>query len=381
MHDSYPRMLYHAILAPEGKRFENPRESPIEGGGWVDTPAKIQATGSVTTDEWLEGRVPATDDPPSRREVECAIWKTCAFSIGHQAISSPRAGGQYLIDRPARYDVEKLEDQQKAVLITHLNQQRQLGAECPQVTMATVDMIRPVEPLRVGQRARNLLAYIAWEVRNVGQTFSYWSGHEYAGRAMAYSESVQFGEVRYLIDYLVDMGWLARKRGGGATEYSVTVRGYGQLEHDEERSRRLPQGFVAMWFDAKLEEVFDDGFAKGIGDAGYKAFRVDKSYHNDKICDRIVAEIKRSKFLVADFTHGDDGARGGVYFEAGFAMGQGIPVFFTCRKDCMKSVHFDTRQYNHIVWTDVGQLRKELRDRISALVGDGPLRKNSAHGT
>ena len=86
-------------------------------------------------------------------------------------------------------------------------------------------------------------------------------------------------------------------------------------------------------------------------------------------------------FVVADFTQGDDGARGGVYFEAGLAMGRDIPVFFTCRKDCMKSVHFDTRQYNHIVWTDVRQLRKELSDRISALVGDGPLRKSSAHGT
>ena len=70
---------------------------------------------------------------------------------------------------------------------------------------------------------------------------------------MAYSESVQFGEVRYLINYLVDMGWLARDRGSGATGYSLTVQGYGQLEGDEERSRRLPQGFVAMWFDEKLE--------------------------------------------------------------------------------------------------------------------------------
>ena len=172
MHERYPQMLYHAILAPDGKLFENPHELPVDCGGWVDTSAKIQLTGSLATDEWLEGRVPATDDPPSRDEVKCAIWKTCAVSTEHQAISSPRAGGEYVIDQQARYNVEKLEDQQKAILITHLNQQRQLGTKCPQVTVATVDAIRPVEPLRVGQRASNLLAYIAREVRIIGRTFS-----------------------------------------------------------------------------------------------------------------------------------------------------------------------------------------------------------------
>ena len=35
------------------------------------------------------------------------------------------------------------------------------------------------------------------------------------------------------------------------------------------------------------------------------------------------------------------GARGGVYFEAGFALGLGKTVFLTCREDRTKAVHFD----------------------------------------
>ncbi len=35
------------------------------------------------------------------------------------------------------------------------------------------------------------------------------------------------------------------------------------------------------------------------------------------------------RFMIADFT----GHRGGVYFEAGFAHGLGIPVIWTCRED------------------------------------------------
>lgn len=56
------------------------------------------------------------------------------------------------------------------------------------------------------------------------------------------------------------------------------------------------------------------------------------------------AEIRRSRFLVADFTHDKkQGARGSVYYEAGFAHGLNIPVIFTAR-DGTKP-HFDTSAY------------------------------------
>jgi hypothetical protein len=79
--------------------------------------------------------------------------------------------------------------------------------------------------------------------------------------------------------------------------------------------------------------------------------------------------------LVADFTQGESGARGGVYYEAGFAHGLNLPVIFTCREDAIGKVHFDTRQYNHIVWETVEELRDKLAKRIAATVGDGPGKK------
>ncbi len=50
-------------------------------------------------------------------------------------------------------------------------------------------------------------------------------------------------------------------------------------------------------------------------------------------------------------------------------MGIGIPVIWTCRDTDIKKAHFDTRQYNHIVWTDTVDLRKKLIDRIEATLG------------
>ncbi len=80
--------------------------------------------------------------------------------------------------------------------------------------------------------------------------------------------------------------------------------------------------------------------------------------------DAIIAEIRKSLFMVADFTEN----RGGVYFEAGYAQGLGIPVIWTCRHDHKDRLHFDTRQYNHILWTDEIDLFEQLRRRIEATI-------------
>jgi nucleoside 2-deoxyribosyltransferase len=76
--------------------------------------------------------------------------------------------------------------------------------------------------------------------------------------------------------------------------------------------------------------------------AGFSAMLIPDKEHANKIDDEIIAEIRRSAFLVADFT----GHRQNVYFETGFAMGSNLPVIWTCRKGDIPKLHFDVRQYN-----------------------------------
>ena len=64
--------------------------------------------------------------------------------------------------------------------------------------------------------------------------------------------------------------------------------------------------------------------------------------------------IGAARLSVADFT----GHRGTVHFEAGFSMGLGIPVIWTCRDADIGQANFDTRQYNHIVWANPRELRE-----------------------
>ena len=133
----------------------------------------------------------------------------------------------------------------------------------------------------------------------------------------------------------------------------------------DELRRKKPesrQAFVAMWFSDVVKDAWTKAIKPALEETGYKPIRIDLVQHNDKIDDRIIAEIRKSGLLVADFT----GNRGGVYFEAGLAMGLGIPVIWTCRKDALREVHFDTRQYNHIIWETPESLKKELKNRIEA---------------
>jgi nucleoside 2-deoxyribosyltransferase len=117
-----------------------------------------------------------------------------------------------------------------------------------------------------------------------------------------------------------------------------------------------------------MTDLYVEGLSKAIDGAGYDPARVDRIHNDAKIDDQIIAEIRRSAFVVADFT----GHRGGVYYEAGFAHGLGKRVIFTCRKDALKDLHFDVRQYATIVWETPADVIAPLRNRILALFGAGP---------
>ena len=63
--------------------------------------------------------------------------------------------------------------------------------------------------------------------------------------------------------------------------------------------------------------------------AGYEPFRVDRKEHANSIDDEIIGNIRKSCFMVADFT----GQRAGVYFEAGMMNGLGRTGIWMCKKE------------------------------------------------
>ena len=127
----------------------------------------------------------------------------------------------------------------------------------------------------------------------------------------------------------------------------------------------MDQVFVAMSFSKELVPIWEKGIEPAVKKAGYKPYRVDKKPYLGRIDAKIMTEIRNSRFLIADVTE----QKQGVYFEAGFAKGLGRPVIWTVRKDDLKNVHFNTRQYNHIVWENLEELKERLYYLICDTVG------------
>lgn len=173
----------------------------------------------------------------------------------------------------------------------------------------------------------------------------------------------------YILRQLSEMGYIKASgaRPGGTymiQRVTIDAKGWSRLQMIQSDSAVSDQAFVAMWFDEQMHEFYDEGIEPAITELGYRCVRIDLKEHNNKICDEIIAEIRRSRFLVADFS----GNRGGVYYEAGFAHGLGRPVIWAVREDHLEGVHFDTRQYNHIVYGSTEELRDKLSARIRATI-------------
>ena len=175
-------------------------------------------------------------------------------------------------------------------------------------------------------------------------------------------------ELKYLLDALAEEGMLEVEESAvGTSRCKIKAAGWKRLEAAKLGRRESKQVFVAMNFDEELEAVWRDGIAPALRSIGYEAYRVDKDQHLERIDVKLLAEIDRSAFVVADVT----GQKQGVYFEAGYAEGQGIPVVWCVHKDEINRLHFDTRQFNHVVWQDVTDLREKLVERVEAAIGTG----------
>lgn len=331
---------------------------------------------------------------------KCAIWpefdaySSYAYSQANGKngdfdqlyIESPRVGGRYYIDIDAMDTLLRLNssDLRKKVSWWLANQWRQ-HVEIPLVTRDVLAYLQAQPMLHPGERAEWLLWYLAEHTKQIGQTLSFWPAYDtpfyYGALVVTQSESIE--EINKLINHLVQKR--ALEYVGSDAVFSVTVDGFEELR-PRTQATAYDQVFVAMWFHTSTEELYDKGIEPAIRDAGYKPYIVSRDPSVNKIDDAIIANIRQSKFVVADFTHGDSGHRGSVYYEAGFAEGLGLQVIRTCRSDLIdaNSLAFDTRQHNHIGWdkdnTDYPAFTKELTNRIIARVGRGPIQGNALRG-
>lgn len=164
---------------------------------------------------------------------------------------------------------------------------------------------------------------------------------------------------------------LLKVSSGDRLQYraGLTIEGWQRVDALTLRRDPSRRAFVAMWFDSAMDPACE-AIAEMLTAEGYvPPFRVDDLAHaelpegerHSRIDDRILAEIRGSRFVIADFT----GNRQAVYYEAGFADGLGIPVVWCCKEGPdFGQLNFDTRQHEHVKWKDETDLASQLRDKI-----------------
>ncbi|MDP2982078.1 MAG: hypothetical protein Q8O92_01960 [Candidatus Latescibacter sp.] len=180
--------------------------------------------------------------------------------------------------------------------------------------------------------------------------------------AIAYAKNSE--ELIQMLRALRDLNYLILSRSSNSNLVSLTIDGIQRAENLQKEVVNSTQCFVAMCFSPEMLEIYNKYIMKAVEETDYKPLNISQKEHNDNICDQIIAEIRKSKFLIADFT----GNRGGVYFEAGFALGLGLPVIYTCKKADLEVVHFDVNHYNIIVWETGDELYERLKYRIQATI-------------
>lgn len=278
----------------------------------------------------------------------------------------PACGEIILTDQALREVTQRFQDR-RYLLSGFTRERTERGLEPIIISSSNIeDLVRSAnKPKNVAEKLNHVMLYLERKSEHPGKTVTVVAEKDYP---IAYAKNAD--ELLYLLRQLDSLKWIdplqVTGEVGGYKQYGVllTVDGWNQLAELYRYHQISDQVFVAMWFTSETERAYREGIEKAIRASGFRPLRVDKLEHNNKICDLIIAEIRKSAFLVADFT----GHRGGVYFEAGFALGLGIPVIWLCRKDQIDQAHFDTRQYNHIVWENEMDLYHKLLNRINATI-------------
>ncbi|HUT86164.1 MAG TPA: hypothetical protein VMW66_04945 [Elusimicrobiales bacterium] len=290
--------------------------------------------------------------------------------------------GSFFIRRAIKDRLINYSPEQKAKVSTYTRRQNIFKDEghSPCITDSTTEMKFPENsfgihiekaidsfPNNLDERWNNTLLNLSHIQKHLGDHIKFHPRNDYPLFFTLNTEEMNyFIKAMYEEKYLQDIKYNDKT---SEKSFQLTPKAINKIT-ELEQGKWGPlskQVFVAMSFNAEkpeLKEMFEKGIKPAIKECKYEAFRADYHHHNNLIDDVIVSNIKKSKFMVADFTEN----RNGVYYEAGMMKGLGREVIYTVHENDSKKVHFDVDHINRIKWKNPEDLRKKLIARIQATI-------------
>lgn len=195
---------------------------------------------------------------------------------------------------------------------------------------------------------------------------------EYFGQKtiITYRDDFPLAYAKNVDEFIALLGYLSQRkyidwtsRGDGTAIIALTANGWGVIGDLKKDKEILNQGFIAAWFDASMEASIKAA-EEAVTESGFEAVCIKNKLFSDKVMDKALSEIRKSKFVIANLT----GTRSSVFFEAGFAFGLNKDIIFVYDEKGGLPPEFYAKHYQCYAYKDEIELKDILKNAIAARI-------------
>lgn len=226
-----------------------------------------------------------------------------------------------------------------------------------------------IYPKTYSQKLENLFFNLAKlqteEGEKVDVYYLYWEQNEWQKLYFKSASECTFYLNHLEAEGLVNLEKSLAIEGFRMSTFNITFNGLSTLIKITEEGEKSNKFFIAMSFNNSMMET-RNAIKSALDETGFEPIIIDeKNINSDRtINDEIISNLRQCKFCIADFSFHSNG----VYFESGFALGQGKKVIYTCSKDEFDKSHFDIKPLQHIIYENTSELTKSLINKINAFI-------------
>lgn len=250
----------------------------------------------------------------------------------------------------------------KKARASHSIRRRAASGQQVKINVRDLDIFLETELPSIKEQADNFLSSFAQKAKEPGKILEIKSTEEWIGVTGCASKS----GVNAILVHLIDKRHLLRPHTDTRNEFCITVEGWVYYEELQKKAKDSTIAFMAMKFgDSELDQIVDTVFRPAVAQTGFRLQKLNDEQRAGLIDDQLRVQIRRSRIMIADLSHGNKGA----YWEAGFAEGLGIPVIYTCKEsEFGNQSHFDTNHHLTVMWNpkNLEQAAQKLKATIRA---------------